>query len=102
MRFSVSKDAEQDLDEIFLYWARRAGLEAADRVIDGITTRFWLLGEYPEAGRPCDEIADAVRCFPAGKYLIYYRRSRNETDILHVFHGARQQKRAFRKPRKQV
>ena len=88
-RYRVSRDAEFDLDEIFLYWAQRAGLEAADRLIDSITERFWLLGEHPDAGKPLDEIAVGVRCFPAGKCLIYYRRTRRRTEILHIFHGAR-------------
>jgi plasmid stabilization system protein ParE len=34
---------------------------------------------------------------PAGKYLIYYRRTRRGTEILHVFHGSRNQMRAFKK-----
>jgi len=94
-RYRVSRDAESDLDEIFLYWAERAGLEAADRLIDGITDRFWLLGEYPDAGKPCDEIAAGVSCFPAGKYLIYYRRKRRRTEILRIFHGGRDPQRAW-------
>jgi hypothetical protein len=28
--------------------------------------------------------AAGVRCFPAGKYLIYYRRVRRGTEILHI------------------
>ena len=32
MRYRVSEDAERDLDEIFLYWATRASLEAADQL----------------------------------------------------------------------
>lgn|SRR5487761_116558 len=96
MRYRASRDAERDLDEIFLYWAKRASLEVADRLIDGIIDRFWLLGEYPEAGRSSDDIAAGVKCFPAGKYLIYYRKTRRGTDILHVFHGAQDQKQAFR------
>ena len=95
--YRVSREAEQDLEEIFVYWARRASLEVADRLIDSITDRFWLLGEYTNAGRRVDDIAPGVRCFPAGKYLIYYRHARRRTDILHVFHGAQDQKRAFRK-----
>jgi toxin ParE1/3/4 len=96
MRYRVSRDAKQDLDWIFHYWAKRAGLEVADRLVDSITDRFWLLGEYPDAGKPAEDIAAGVKCFPAGKYLIYYRKSRRGTDILHVFHGAQDQKRAFR------
>jgi toxin ParE1/3/4 len=95
MRYRVSKEAGRDLDEIFLYWARRAGLKVADRLIDGITERFWLLGEYPDAGRSSPEVAAGVKCFPAGKYLIYYRKGRGAIDILHIFHGARDQKNAF-------
>jgi toxin ParE1/3/4 len=97
MRYRVSRAAERDLDEIFLYWAKRANVEAADRLIDGIMDHFWLLGEYPGVGRPSDEIAAGVKCFPAGKYLIYYRSTRLGTEVLHVFHGAQDQKRAFRK-----
>jgi len=95
MRFRVSKEAEQDLDEIFVYWARNAGLEVADGIIDAIAERFALLGEFPNGGRRCDEIGPGVRTFPTGKYLIYYRKSRKTIEILHVFHGARDQRRAF-------
>jgi toxin ParE1/3/4 len=96
MRYRVSEDAERDLDEIFLYWAGRVSVEIADRVVDRITERFWLLGEHSKAGRSADDIAKGVRCFPAGNYLIYYRKRRGRTDILHIFHGAREQRKAFR------
>ncbi len=100
MRYRVSRDAEQDLDEIFLYWARRVGLKVADRLVDRLTDRFWLLDEHPGAGRSAEDIAAGVRCFPAGKYLIYFRKMSRVIDILHVFHGARDQKRSFRKAAK--
>jgi toxin ParE1/3/4 len=100
MRYRVSRDAEQNLDEIFLYWAKRAGLKVADRLMDSITDRFWLLGEHPDAGISSEDMAAGVKCFPAGKYLIYYRKTRRGTDILHIFHGARDQKLAFRKDAK--
>jgi toxin ParE1/3/4 len=97
MPYRVSKDAGREFDEIFVYWAKRAGLTAADRLIDSITDRFWLLGEYPDAGRSSEEAGAGVKCFPAGKYLIYYRKTRKGTDIIHIFHSARDQKRAFKK-----
>ncbi len=95
MRYRVSADAERDLEEIFLYWANRASMVTADRVVDRITDRFWLLGEHPDAGKSAGDIAVGVKCFPAGKYLIYYRKTRRGTDILHIFHGARDQRTAF-------
>lgn len=100
MRYRVSRGAEQDLDEIFLYWAKRAGLKVADRLIDSIMDRFWLLGEHPDAGRSAEDTAALVRRFPAGKYLSYYRNARRVTDILHIIHGAHDQKLALRKAAK--
>jgi toxin ParE1/3/4 len=96
MQYRISEDAERDLEEIFVYWANRASLESADRIVDRITERFWLIGEHPNAGKPASNIARGVRCFPAGKYLIYYRNTRRSTDIPHIFHGARDQRRAFK------
>ncbi|HEY6763565.1 MAG TPA: type II toxin-antitoxin system RelE/ParE family toxin [Candidatus Sulfotelmatobacter sp.] len=97
MRYRVTKRAERDLKEIFTYWAARASLEVADRLIDNITDRFWLLGVHPEAGRRCEEFGPGIKCFPAGKYLIYYHAARNKTDILRILHGARDQARSFRR-----
>ncbi len=101
MRYRITKQAEHDLDEIYVYWARRVSPETADRLIENIVDRFWLLGEHPDAGRSSEDIAAGVKCFPAGKYLIYYRAARRGTDILHVFHGARDQGRAFKSAKQQ-
>jgi toxin ParE1/3/4 len=95
MRIRVSKAAERELDKIFVYWAQRAGVEVADRLIDSIEERFIALSDFPDAGRECDEIAPDVFRFPAGKYLIYYRKKRSIIDVVHVFHGARDLARAF-------
>jgi toxin ParE1/3/4 len=100
MRYRVSEGAERHLDEIFVYWANRASPETADRIVDRITERFWLLGEHPDAGKPARNIAASVKCFPAGKYLIYYREKRRGIDILHIFHAARDQTSAIKTARK--
>jgi toxin ParE1/3/4 len=95
--YRVSRGARRELDAIFVYWAERTSIETADRLIDSIVDRFWLLGEHPEAGRLYHDDASGVRSFPAGKYLIYYRKVRRCVEILHVFHGARDRKKAGRK-----
>jgi toxin ParE1/3/4 len=95
--YRVSRGASRDLDAIFVYWAERTSLETANRLIDSIVDRFWLLGEHPETGRLYHDAASGVRSFPAGKYLIYYRKVRRGIEILHVFHGARDRKKAVGK-----
>lgn len=91
MRLRLAAEAERDPDTIFIYWAEQAGVDVADRIVE----RFALLCEFPEAGRMAAEIAPGVRCFPAGSHLIYYRKTRRALEILHIFHGAREQARVF-------
>jgi len=99
MPYRVSEAADRDLDEIFVYWATRVSLQIAEKVIDGITERFWLLGEYPRCGKRLPKYARGLFCFPAGSYLIYHRRTRRGTDIIHIFHGSRNQSRALKSTR---
>lgn len=83
------------MDAIFVYWARRTGLEVADSILDTLEEKFPLLGEFPAAGRPCNEIGPGILRVPAGKYLIYYRKKKGTIHILHVLHGARDQASAL-------
>ena len=90
--FRLSPEAEAELDDIWLRIARESGsVDVANRVVDTITERFWLLAQYPYVGRPRDEdLRPALRTFPVGDYLIVHR---VEDDgvvlILHVVHGNR-------------
>src|ERR1700675_2347026 len=95
MSYRVSRAAHRDLLEIFLDWAERASLKVAARIVERITARFRLLGEHPGAGKSAENLAPGVRCFAAGKYLIYYRKSRQTVDVLHIFHSARDQRSTF-------
>jgi plasmid stabilization system protein ParE len=48
--------ADSDLDEIWYYIAKESGsVEIADRFIDSITDRFYLLSRSPYIGRRRDD-----------------------------------------------
>ncbi len=72
-RVRLSKLAEADLDEIWLYVAADGGVDVANRLIDDITDRIVLLGTQPNAGRLRDELAVGLRSFPVHRHIIYYR-----------------------------
>jgi toxin ParE1/3/4 len=95
MKLRISKIARRDLDAIFEYWARRASPDIASQLIYTITDRCALIAESPQMGRSCDDIAKGVLVFPAGKYMIYYRKVRGILHILQILHGARDQAHAF-------
>jgi plasmid stabilization system protein ParE len=88
--YRASCSAQRDLLEIFTYWAERASISVADRIIMRITARFKLLAEHPMAS--ASHIAAKVRCFPVGEYPIYYRKTRRSLEFLHIFHGAGERK----------
>lgn len=90
MAFRLSPEAEHDLDWIWFYIAREGGnVDIANRVVDAITDRFWLLGQYPRMGRPRDaDLRPGLRSFPVGEYVIIYRIEDGEAFILRIMRGS--------------
>ena len=91
MAHRLSRQAEADLDDIWLYVATRSGsLDIADRFIDSITERFYLLSLSPHIGRRRDhDLRPSLRTFPVGEYIIIYRTYGEDVLILHVTRGSR-------------
>jgi toxin ParE1/3/4 len=87
-RYTVSRSAVADLDEIWLYIAQKASVEAAERVINAITGVFALLAAHPGAGRHRPNLGEGIRSFPVNDYRVYYRQD-GRVRILHVRHAAR-------------
>ena len=83
--------AEVELDEIWLWTAKESGsVDIADRLIDSITERFFLLTRYPHMGRPRDDdLRPGLRSFPVGRYVIIYRAESEDVQILHIVAAAR-------------
>jgi toxin ParE1/3/4 len=91
MAHRVAPEAEAELDNIWDYVAKDSGsIEIADRLIDSIAERFYLLACHPHIGRPRDEdLRPGLRSFPVGEYVIIYRLEGEDVLILHVLRGSR-------------
>jgi toxin ParE1/3/4 len=90
--FRLSSEAEADLDNIWLYIARESGsIDIANRVMDGITERFWLLARHPYIGRARDgDLRPGLRSLVADDYVIIHRVGENSVvPILRVLPGSR-------------
>lgn len=87
-RFRVSKQAQIDLDGIWDFIAED-NPDAADRFIGRIFEKFPALAGFPELGRRCEQLAAALRVFPVGNYLIFYRPFGGGVEIVRIIHGAR-------------
>lgn len=64
--------AKQDLKEINRFIACDHP-NAARRFIAAIQQRCQTLAEFPDMGRSWDDMGLALRSFPIGDYLIFYR-----------------------------
>ena len=91
MGYRLLPEAVAELDDIWLYVARESGsIEIANRLIDTITERFWLLAQYSQIGRRRDrDLSRGLRSFPVGEYVIIYRIEDDDALILHVMRGSR-------------
>jgi len=94
----VAPEAEAELDGVWYYIAKASGsIETADRVIDSLTNRFFLLARYPHIGRRRDEdLRSGLRSFLAGEYVIIYRIEDEDVLILHVIRASRDVEALFR------
>jgi toxin ParE1/3/4 len=90
MAHRLAEGVASALEDIWHYTATESGsIEIADRLIDSLTQRFFLLANHPYVGRQRDDLRAGLRSFPVGQYVVIYRIQDPDVLILHVVHGRR-------------
>jgi len=86
-----TSQADFDLDDIWYYVATKSGsIDTADRVVDSITERFYLLAAHSNIGSGRDQdVRSGLRSFPVSEYVILYRIQGEDVVILRVLRGSR-------------
>jgi len=87
-RFTRRAQAEEDLIDIWSYIAEDSP-QAADRLLDKIDEACARLADHPRLGPARPDLAEALRHFVVGRYLILYREIAGRVEIVRVLHGAR-------------
>ena len=70
--YRLSKDADADLVDLFLYGLETFGRARADHYRDGLLRCFGLLAENPKLGRRADEFALGARRHEHARHVIFY------------------------------
>jgi toxin ParE1/3/4 len=94
-QYRLSRGAEIDLIEIARYVAEKATLEVAERVLSEIIESIIVIAAHPSIGRKEERYGKGMCSFPLQRYKIYYRARKGGILVLHIFHGARDQKTAW-------
>ncbi len=91
MAHRLAPRAETDLDDIWYYVAKEScSIEIANRLIDTLTDRFFMLAGFPCVGRARDEdFGPGCRSVAVGQYVIVYCVENGNVLILRVVHGRR-------------
>ncbi len=77
-----------DLDEIWDYIADDSE-ERADGFIDLLDRKMKTYAKRPDIGRSREELANGLRSFPVGRYVIFYRPVTKGIEVVRVLHSAR-------------
>ena len=85
---TVTKQAKQDLIEIWIYVADN-NPTAADKLLDTLNKKIGMLSDHPLLGPARPDIAPDLRYLISGNYLILYRVHGDSVEIVRVLHGAR-------------
>ena len=80
--------AKSDLAEIWDYIADDTEARA-DAFVEKIDRKFQTLAARPLIGRLRDELAEGLRSFPAGRYIIFYLSLQDGIEVVRVLHSAR-------------
>lgn len=95
-RITRTPQAEESRLAVWQYIAKD-NVDAADRLIRQIDEKCELYVDSPLLGDICDEFGLGVRCFYVGRYVIYYRPSKDGILVLLVLHSARDLLNVYRR-----
>lgn len=91
-------DANEDLEKIWLYVADKSqSLAVADRLIDAIDDAARTYSGQPLIGVTRPDLAENVRCFPVGNYVVFYVPIAGGIEVIQVIHGSRDIPTHFRR-----
>ena len=88
MAYRLSKQADQDIENIATYGMLTFGIRQARKYHDGLARSFEFLSENPLAARERDEFLPAVRIHPSGAHVIIYLIDEAGVLIIRVLGGA--------------
>lgn len=81
--------AVDDLEELWLYVSEH-DVDAADRVVDGVSGLINLLSAQPEMGTPRDDLGLGLRCLVhKRRFLVFYRFKNGVVEVLRILRGER-------------
>ncbi len=86
--FKISNEAQNDLENIWLYTFETWSTEKADRYYNLILDEIEYLAEYPEIGKDYSHVRKGYFCSKVKSHFIFYKINKKENliEIIRVLH----------------
>jgi toxin ParE1/3/4 len=94
--------AQQDLIEIWAYYANIASPEIADTMLTDIDAAASLIIENPTGWRERPELIRGIRALPVTPYILFYRIAHKRPEIVRILHGRRNIAKILSGPARQI
>ena len=86
--YIIAPEATQDLKEIIDYFSTR-NIEAGEILLNKFEKKCRYLVKFPQIGRSYKHIRTYLRGLPLDGYIIFYRVTKDEIEIMRVVRGNR-------------
>lgn len=83
----LTRDAERDLIDIYLYGIERFGRATAERYAEALTAKITTAAENPSFGADYDFVRTGLRRYECLPHAIYYRVVGEGILVLRILHG---------------
>jgi plasmid stabilization system protein ParE len=98
LRFSLSRDAQRDLMELYAYFEARGDALVGRGLIKALFMKIEALASSGHSGVPRDWISPGLRAFPHKNRCIYFRVFEGQMRVLRILHGRQDVKREMFSP----
>ena len=83
-KYDLSRAADRDLDDIYVYTFRQFGALQADVYFESLEECFGKLAENPALGVDASNVRAGYRRFVHQRHTLYYKRAKTRVRIIRV------------------
>ena len=86
MNFILAPSSTRDLDRLSQYFLE-TNVEAGERLFKALNQKFYNLTQFPNLGKPYPHLNPNIRGLIVEKYIIFYRVTETQVEIVRVVDG---------------
>jgi toxin ParE1/3/4 len=95
MKFILAPSAIRDLENLSQYFLEN-NVDAGERLFQSLNQRFYNLTQFPNIGKPYPHLQPDIRGVLVEKYIIFYRITSAQVEIIRIIDGRQDLVRIFK------